>query len=155
MAYYLVEPSHYLNQCWFIISKVMWHSFEGITKEDLKITISKTQLKFAISKSWPEHPATNELTHWGRVTQICISKLTIIGSDNGLSPGWHQVIIWNNAGILLIGALGTSLSKILIKNQYIFIQENVFENDVWKMAAILSWHKCVKTCMWNLLHLHN
>ena len=22
--------------------------------------------------------------HWGRVAQICVSKLTIIGSDNGL-----------------------------------------------------------------------
>ena len=27
------------------------------------------------------------LTHWGRATHICVSKLTIIGSDNGLSPG--------------------------------------------------------------------
>ena len=26
------------------------------------------------------------LTHWGRETHICVSKLTIIGSDNGLSP---------------------------------------------------------------------
>ena len=43
------------------------------------------------------------LTHWGRVTHICISKLTIIGSDNGLSPGRRQAIIWTNAGILLIG----------------------------------------------------
>ena len=25
-------------------------------------------------------------------------KLTIIISDNGLSPGWHQDIIWTNAG---------------------------------------------------------
>ena len=27
------------------------------------------------------------LTHWGRVMHICVSKLTIIGSDKGLSPG--------------------------------------------------------------------
>ena len=27
------------------------------------------------------------LTHWGRVTHMCIGKITIIGSDNGLSPG--------------------------------------------------------------------
>ena len=27
------------------------------------------------------------LTHWGRMTHICVGKLTIIGSDNGLSPG--------------------------------------------------------------------
>ena len=42
------------------------------------------------------------LTHWGQVTHICVSKLTIISSDNGLSPGRRQAIIWNNAGILLI-----------------------------------------------------
>ena len=35
----------------------------------------------------------NILTHWGLVTYICISKLIIIGSDNGLLPGRHQVII--------------------------------------------------------------
>ena len=29
-----------------------------------------------------------------------VSKLTIIGSDNGLSPGRRQAIIWTNAGIL-------------------------------------------------------
>ena len=33
------------------------------------------------------------LTHWGRVTHICVSKLTIIGPDNGLSPGRRQAII--------------------------------------------------------------
>ena len=42
------------------------------------------------------------LTHEGRVTHICVSKLTIIGSDNGLSPDRRQAIIWTNAGILLI-----------------------------------------------------
>ena len=55
-----------------------------------------------------------ELTHWGWVTQIFVSKLTIIGSDNGLSPGRRQAIIWTNAGILLIEPLGTNLSEILI-----------------------------------------
>ena len=54
------------------------------------------------------------LTHWGRVTHICVDNLTIIGSDNGLSPGRRQAIIWTIAGILLIGPLGTSFSEILI-----------------------------------------
>ena len=53
------------------------------------------------------------LTHWGRVTHICVSKLTIIGSDNDLSPGRRQAIIWTNAGILLMRTLGTNLSEIL------------------------------------------
>ena len=57
------------------------------------------------------------LTHWGRVTHICVGKLTNIGSDNGLSPGLRQAIIWTNAGILLIGTLGTNFSEILIEIQ--------------------------------------
>ena len=55
------------------------------------------------------------LTHWGRVTHICVSELTIIGSDNGLSPGRRQAIIWNNDGLLLIGPLGTNFSENLIE----------------------------------------
>ena len=47
------------------------------------------------------------LTHWGRVMHICISKITIIGPDNGSAP------IWTNAGILLIQTLGTKFSEIL------------------------------------------
>ena len=55
------------------------------------------------------------LTHWGRVTQICVNKLTIIGSDNGLSPGRRQAIIWTNAGLMLIGPLETNFSEISIE----------------------------------------
>ena len=55
------------------------------------------------------------LTHWGRVTHICVSRLTITGSDNGLSLERRQAIIWTNAGILLIGPLGTNFSEILIE----------------------------------------
>ena len=33
-------------------------------------------------------------THWGWVTHICVTKITIIGSDNGLSPGRRLVIFW-------------------------------------------------------------
>ena len=53
------------------------------------------------------------LTHWGRLTHICVSKLTIIGSDNGLSPDRRQAIVWTNAGILLIRPQGTNFSEIL------------------------------------------
>ena len=55
------------------------------------------------------------LTHWGRVTHICVSKLNIIASDNGLSPGRRQAIIWTSARILLIGSVGTNFSEILIE----------------------------------------
>ena len=55
------------------------------------------------------------LTHWGRVTHICVSKLTIIGSDNGMSPALRQAIIWTNVGILLIWPLGINFNEILIE----------------------------------------
>ena len=59
--------------------------------------------------------AYTALTHWGRVTHICVGKLIIIGSDNGLSPWRRQAIIWTNAVIWSMGPLGTNFSEILIE----------------------------------------
>ena len=63
------------------------------------------------------------LTHWGRVTHICVGTLFIIESDNGLSPGWRQAIILTNAGILSIGPLVTNFSEILFRIQMFSINE--------------------------------
>ena len=73
---------------------------------------------------------TISLLHWGKVTHICVSKLTIIGSDNGLSPGQRQAIIWTNAGILLIWPLGTNFSEISID-----IQTFLFKKIHFKMSS--------------------
>ena len=70
------------------------------------------------------------LTHWGRVTHICVSELTIIGSDNGLSPQRRQAIIWTNDGILLIEPLGTNFSEILFG-----IQTFLFNKMHLKMSS--------------------
>ena len=67
------------------------------------------------AKCLPSCSGVDALTHWGRVTHICISKLNIIGSDNGLAPGRRQAIIWTNAGILLTGPLRTNFSEILVE----------------------------------------
>ena len=66
-------PSHYLNQWWLDYR----HIYASL--------------------------GLNQLTHWGRVMHKCIVNLTIIGSDNGLSPAGCQAIFWINAGILLTG----------------------------------------------------
>ena len=47
---------------------------------------------------------SDSLTHPGRVMHIA----------NDLSPDRHKVIIWNNAGILLIQTLGTNFSELKI-----------------------------------------
>ena len=64
------------------------------------------------------------------MTHICVSKLIIIGSDNGLSPDRRQAIIWPNAGLLSIGALRTYFSENLIK-----IQQFSFKKMHVKMSS--------------------
>ena len=96
--------------------------FGGMTPFTFKqITVWNgcTQLMFAFSDlgqsrmlSFSEHLV---LTHWCRVTHLCVSKLTIVGSDNGLLPGQRQAIIWTNARLLSNGPLGRNFSEILIK----------------------------------------
>ena len=56
----------------------------------------------------------------------------------------RQAIIWTNAGILLIGPLGTNLGELLIEINALSFKENAFENVVWKMAATLSRPQSVK-----------
>ena len=86
------------------------------------------------------------LTHWGRVTQICVSKPTIIGSDNGLSPGRRQDIIYlNQCWNFVYWTLGNKFQRKLNPNSYIFKQENAFENVVWERAAILARSQCVNS----------
>ena len=67
-------------------------------------------------------------------TYLWVSKLTIIGSDNGLSPGRHQVVIKNNAKILFTRTFGTTFSEII-------------EKSIWtsrlEMATILSRSQCI------------
>ena len=73
----------------------------------------------------------SQLTHWGRVTHISISKLTSISSNNGLTPTsylnqWWNVVNWNK------------LQWNLKQNSYIFIQENAFEmsSEKWRSFCL-------------------
>ena len=50
------------------------------------------------------------------MTHICVGNLNTTATDNGLSPGRCQAIIWTSAGIMLIRPLGTNFSEILIES---------------------------------------
>ena len=101
------------------------------------------------------------LTHWDRVTHTYASKLTIIGSDNGLSPGRRQAIIaiiWTNAGILSIWHWGTNFSDILITIHIFSVKKTHWKmsSGKWRsfVSASMRWftesHKCaVDTLLWN------
>ena len=78
------------------------------------------------------------LTHWGQVTHICVGNLSVIGSDNGLSPCRRQAIIWTNAGKLLIGPLGTIFSEI-VSAIYTFSLKKMrlkMSSDKWRPCCL-------------------
>ena len=79
-------PSHYLNQCWFILKNFR-----------------------VLCNAWsaPSHYLNQ----------------------------WWNIVNWT---------LGNKLQWNFNRNSYIFIQKNLFETVVWKMAAILFWPQCVK-----------
>ena len=108
LVWCLTTPSHYLNQRWKAISEVLWYShednFTGNAQDFSPWYDFQNYHKFIITAASPR----------GWVTHIYISNLSIIGSDNGLSPGQCQAIIWTNDGILLIRPLGTKFIEILI-----------------------------------------
>ena len=111
-------PNRHTNQCWRIVNG------EQLRTKFIKICISIQNISFKeihlIMSSTKCRPFCGLivlilLIHWGRVTIICVSKLTTIDSDNCLSPGRHQAIIRTNVGILLIGSCGTNFNEILIE----------------------------------------
>ena len=73
------------------------------------------------------------LTHWGPVTHICVGNLTIIGSDNDLSPGRRHAIAWTSVGINWTAR--NKLQWNVNRKSYIFTQENIFGNVVYRTAA--------------------
>ena len=108
------------SPAWFCILCMFDIMYMYDNKANLNLNLNMNTTLREISVQFPNLAYIQNticLTHWGRVTHICVSNLAIIGSDNGLSPGRRQAIIWTNAGILLIGPLGTNFSETLIRIQ--------------------------------------
>ena len=96
-------------------------------------------------------------THWGRMTHICVSKLTLTGSDNGLAPTRRQAIIRTNVGIFLIWPLRTNFNEIGIKIHTFSFKEIRFKMSSGKWRPFcLSLN--VLTCnsdLWKRYEWHN
>ena len=67
------------------------------------------------------------------MTHVCVGNLTIIGSNNGLSPGRRQAITRTNAEISLIRPLGDFVIKI-----YVFLLKMLL-----KMLSVKWWTFCL------------
>ena len=85
------------------------------------------------------------LTHWGRVTHICVSKLTIIGSDQPV-PSHCGSQYWNIVNLTLRNKLQCNIYLFFFTVSF----KNAFGIAVWKMEVIWSWPQCVDTyaIMW-------
>ena len=72
------------------------------------------------------------------MTHICVDKLIIIGSDNGLSPDRRQAIIWTNAELLSIGPLRTYFSENLIKMQQFSLKKMHLKmsSAKWRLSCL-------------------
>ena len=112
--------------------KIQWFSFKN------------RHLNMSSAESQPFYWGLIVLAHWGRVTHICVSKLNVIGSDNGLSPDRRQAIIWTN-GILSIEPLGTNLSEIWIE-----IQTFSFQKRRLNMSSAKCRPFCSGLIVWNV-----
>ena len=94
--------------------------------------------------NWHIQNTTIWLTHWDRVTHICVGKLIIIVSDNGLLPARRQAVIWHNIRDIVNWTLGNKLQWNFNRNSNIFIQENAFESVICEMASILYQPQCAE-----------
>ena len=97
-----------------LLIRTLGTNFSEILSEICAFSFKKMYMKMSSAKWRPFYLGLNVSTHWGRVTHTCVSKLTIIGSDNDLSPGRRQAIIWTDAGILLIGPPAKNFNEIWI-----------------------------------------
>ena len=131
----------------------MPNHYQSITQHEFKKMIMMKTMNYLKNRCQPDY-SLKFLTHWGQVTHICVGKLTIIGSDNGLSPGQRQAIIWTNAGILLIWPLGTNFSESLTE-----IQSFHSIKRTWKCrlpnGVHLSRPQCVKSLLYANLAFNN
>ena len=86
------------------------------------------------------------LIHWGRGTHICVSKLTINGSDKALSPDRRQAIMWTNNGKVLIWPLGTNFRSKTLSEMHI--------SSLKKIHLNMSSAKCRPFCLsFNVLNM--
>ena len=130
---------------WYCHScKLVWYIMTLPTVCQLQ---SETQVKFSTPSRHPicyscQHVQSNLVitwhTAWWTEYAYMHRKLNII--DNGLVSRHYL----NQYCEIVNSNLRNKFQWKLKWNSYIFIQENAFENVVWKVAAILSRPQCVK-----------
>ena len=115
-----IKRTHYMILC---RHKKLCHDVKFLidgqsTDKVLNTTFIRIIIDSEITYKWH----VNSLRPSDEYMSVNLSSL-VLGSNNGLSPGQHQVIIWTNDGILSIGPLGTNFSEVLIKINIFSLKE--------------------------------
>ena len=61
--------------------------------------------------------------YWGRMTHLCISKLSLHCFKWWLSPDRRQTVIWTNVDLLLIEHVGTNFREVWIRIQHFLLKK--------------------------------
>ena len=137
--------------CWFVYRMPVYRC-------KLWSTVRKRPLSLAASHGMPQQDRCTSSSHSLLYRYVCVCNIfnSLRPSDAYMldltRPSFGQIMAWRRKGVkplsermmayCKLGPLGTNFSEMLIKN--IFIQENPFQNVIWKMAAILSLPQCVE-----------
>ena len=87
-----IKPQVTFTACWYW-KRIIWPfvAYRNHMASEIWVIIGSDNVLLPDGTIWGQFHqmflSHKPLTHWGRVTYICVSKLTIIGSDNGLLPG--------------------------------------------------------------------
>ena len=88
--------------------------------------------------------------HWDWVTHICVSKLYHHWFRWWLMPSHYLNQCWDIVNWALRNKYQWNFKRNSCK--YIFVQQNAFENVIWKNAAILSRPQYVNVWIWIFSH---
>ena len=116
----LTHPTDFMRSCPGKLSNFI-HLDQDLQGSCLKNVL----FQYKMNSLWPIMPYgipnlsqicwPGPMMTWYQSGLVTFTRWNFIVSDNGLSPGWRQAIIWTNAGISLIGPLGTNFSEIAIE----------------------------------------
>ena len=154
MACCLMAPSHYLNQCWFIFSKVWQHSSEGNFTIDTSPIYHKNCLKNYLSEisfksprgQWVEGCLLAPLLPF---TSYTLGKQEHYHIIHGLSYNTFLYIKhWKIYHYLCIHTI-THICK------YIFIQLYILSSQYIQATGLDAWASRVKCPARFVSHLHD
>ena len=133
MACCLTAPSHYLNQCWFIISTVQWHSYKGSLTRDNSAIDHSNQLENYSSKIYFESPRGQwvNMKIWIFLKKFHEGKIDIdsvsIQCDNG-----------ENFHLCIFGGRGKQLSTYITKSNMMRVDEIIVNKTIKQIIILMT-----------------